>query len=193
MADYRVFILDEYPVVALDTQTRNALHDVEAALRKAGAHVARSSDRLPDLAALAQTARQIGRARRAPDPPTVAEWFKALDEQHSIRRRWAYFFEDFDVVLSPAFGTAAFPHTEEPDWSKRTLLIDGRETSFGDQQRWMGIASLAHLPAAVAPIGVDRDGMPIGVQVIAPFLGDLTAVHFAGLIARTIPEPALRA
>ena len=58
----------------------------------------------------------------------------------------------------------------------------------------MGAASLlGKLPAAVAPVGLDAEGLPIGLQVIAPYMADLSAVHFAGLIAREIRPPKLAA
>src|SRR5450830_1273560 len=39
---------------------------------------------------------------------------------------------------------------------------------------WPGIATVAGLPATSAPVGRDRDGLPIGLQVIGPMFEDLT-------------------
>ncbi|NKS56033.1 amidase [Rhodococcus hoagii] len=105
----------------------------------------------------------------------------ALDEhrEHS-RRRWAEFFDGVDVLVCPVSPTAAFPHDQRPDpaWSIRTLLVDGAERPYREMLTWMAPASLNHLPAAVAPIGTTRDGLPVGIQVIAPYLHDRTAVKF---------------
>jgi amidase len=39
------------------------------------------------------------------------------------------------------------------------------------------------LPVAVPPVGRTAAGLPVGVQVVTPYLQDRTAVRLAGLIA----------
>ena len=39
------------------------------------------------------------------------------------------------------------------------------------------------LPVAVPPVGRTADGLPVGIQVVTPFLRDRDAVALAGLIA----------
>ncbi|MBN9742636.1 amidase [Amycolatopsis sp. A1MSW2902] len=112
-----------------------------------------------------------------------------LDErrQHS-RRRWAEFFRDVDVLLLPVSPTAAFPHDQRPDpsWSLRTLRVDGAERPYRDMLPWIAPSALNYLPAAVAPVGTTRDGLPVGIQVIAPYLHDRTAVRFVQCLAKAI-------
>jgi amidase len=190
LADYRVFILDNHPSAQLSASILAALQDVERTLIASGATVTRNSDRLPDLAEGARTFRALA---RLPAPETLArDWYALLMRQAEFRRRWAAFFEQFDVVLAPVFSTNAFPHDETP-LQTRSIDINGSSRMFVDQLAWSSIASAGKLPAAVAPVGVDRDGLPIGLQVIARYMGDLTAVHFASLIAREIPPPRLAA
>ena len=88
------------------------------------------------------------------------------------------------MVLAPPFGATAFPSTTEPDWSRRTLLIDAEPTPLGDQMAWSGMATLAGLPATVVPIGVDALGLPLGVQIIGGFLQDRTTLAYAGQVER---------
>ncbi|MFJ6619874.1 amidase [Kitasatospora sp. NPDC091335] len=113
----------------------------------------------------------------------------ALDErrQHS-RRRWAEFFRDVDVLLCPVSPTAAFPHDQRPDpgWSVRTLRVDGADRPYREMLTWMAPSAVNHLPAAVAPVGATRDGLPVGIQVIAPYLHDRTAVRFVRCLAEVI-------
>jgi len=194
ISDYRVLVLDHHPIAPLSSEIRDALARAEVELRRAGARVSRTSDRLPDLEVVHQTARRMGRARGPDrDTMTVRQWFEVLEEQYTIRRQFSALFETIDVIVTAAFGTTAFPYPSEPDVLKRTLSIDGREAPYGNQIAWTAIASVAGLPAAVAPVALDKQGLPIGLQVIAPFLGDLTAIHFAGLLARDIPPPSLAA
>jgi amidase len=109
-----------------------------------------------------------------------------MNARAAFRRQWAELFADFDVVLAPNFGTAAFPHTDEPDWSKRTLTINGQPTPYGAQIAWPGIATFPGLPATAAPIGKTNGGLPIGVQIIAAFGHDRTAIAVAGMVEREL-------
>ena len=45
---------------------------------------------------------------------------------------------------------------------------------------------MAYLPATVAPVGRARDGLPVGVQIVGPYLEDRTPVDFAGRLAAVI-------
>jgi amidase len=162
--------------------------------------VARQSSLLPDMAASWRTYQALLHTivtRRSPNPSrppiTAHDWLGHLDEQHRIRRQWADFFRHFDVVLAPAFGTPAFPHSDEPDWRKRTLTMDGEPGNFGAQLAWAGIATVANLPSTAVPLGVNRAGLPLSVQVIGPFLEDKTTIAFASLLGRQCPLPALAA
>jgi amidase len=66
----------------------------------------------------------------------------------------------------------------------RQLNVDGRKIPYYDQLAWPAIATLTGLPATVAPIGQDGDGLPIGVQIIGGYLEDRMTIAFAGLIER---------
>lgn len=44
------------------------------------------------------------------------------------------------------------------------------------------MASLANLPATVAPVDRTATGLPIGIQIIGPYLEDRTTIELAGLI-----------
>jgi amidase len=190
LSDYRVFILDNHPSAQLSASILAALQDVERTLIAAGATVTRNSDRLPDLA---EGARAFLAFLDGPLPElSASDWAAVLRQQAQFRRQWAEFFEYFDVVLAPVFATNAFPHDEAPV-ETRSIAINGSRRPFWAQVAWCSMASLGKLPAAVAPVGVDHDGLPIGAQVIARYMGDLTAVHFASLIAREIPPPGLAA
>jgi len=61
-------------------------------------------------------------------------------------------------------------------------VIDGQVTPYGAQVAWPAIATLANLPATSVPIGATKSGLPIGAQIIGPYLEDLTALGFAKLI-----------
>jgi amidase len=191
LKDFRVLMIDEHPTAALDGEIRAALHALASMLERGGGLVARSSDLLPDLAAaqgaystLLLTAMSRGGPPQ-PDPLSAHAWLDALDAQLAARRQWAEVFGAFDVVLAPAFGVVAFAH-DDGDFNSRVHLIDGIETPYRDQVAWPGMATFANLPATAVPIGTTRAGLPIGAQIIGPYLEDRTPLAFAALVEREL-------
>jgi amidase len=188
LEEYKVLVIDEHPVARVDAEITAALGRLAGKLESVGAKVERRSDLVPDLEASHQIYMTLLGAIISRGAPAVAEpigahaWMEAEDAQLAIRRQWATLFETFDVVLAPTFGVVAFPHDDAP-FGERTHLIDGEVTPYGAQVAWPGMATLANLPATAAPIGATKSGLPIGVQIIGPYLEDRTTIAFAGLIA----------
>ncbi len=112
------------------------------------------------------------------------DWIAADRIRASLRQRWQGLFREFDVVLCPTMPTTAIQHDQFADQEGRRILIDGTEVKYEDQDPWLAIASMCGLPSTVAPIARSNSGLPIGVQVLGPHLGDRTTIEFAGLIER---------
>jgi amidase len=189
LADFRVLVIDHHPAAGVDSEVRGAIHTLADRLDALGAPVARRSELLPNLEAQHGVYMAILNAaisRGAPQGTTMNthEWMNMLDAQVAFRRRWAALFEAFDVVIAPVLGVPAFPHVDEPDQAKRRMIIDGEEAPFFAQLAWPGVALLPNLPATAVPIGQTRGGLPIGAQIIGPYLEDRTTIAFAGLIER---------
>ena len=189
LADHRVLMLTDLPGVATQSDIRSALDDLAGKLERLGAEVSRSSDLLPDMARSREVfggLLNIALSRRQGATTTVSayDWMDLLDAQIAVRREWSALFKSFDVVLAPVFGSVAFPHVTEEDPGKRVLTIDGKDTPYFDQLVWPAVALVANLPATVAPIGLTKGGLPIGLQIIGPYLEDRTTIAFAGLLER---------
>jgi amidase len=189
LADYRVFVIDSHPAVETDEEVRAALNGVASRLEALGAQVSRASNLLPDLEAQHGVYMGLLTAAMSRGAPGVQvinahEWMNLQDAQVAFRRRWSAFFDTFDVVLMPTIGLPAFPHDDEPDMQKRIHVINGKTTPYGSQIAWPGVALLPHLPATACPMGFSRGGLPLGLQVMGPYLEDRTTIAFAGLLER---------
>jgi amidase len=200
LKSFRVFVLDQHPIVRGDTDTQGAIDALAETLTKEGVSVARQSSLLPDMTAawklyqpMLHTIMTRGAESQARPPISAHAWMDLLDEQLRLRRQWSDFFRHFDVVLCPVFSTPAFPLTDEQDWRKRKLMIDGEAANFGHQLAWAGIATVAQLPSTTVPLGVNAAGLPLACQAIGPYLEDLTTIAFAGMAAREIVTPKLAA
>ncbi len=124
---------------------------------------------------------------------THREWLKLNEQRHQLRRLWGVFFKHWDVLLCPVIATPALPHMQEGNPWERKHRVDGRTIAYQDMLFWPGITCAFHLPASVAPIGLSRSGLPIGVQVVGPFGGDRTTIAAAGLLEKSwhsfVPPP----
>jgi amidase len=190
LADYRVLLLTAHPAAAVDAEIVGAIEAFGDRLAAAGAKVSRQSPLLPDLAAMHGVYMTIltaamGSPVAANDPDALKAFAYqiALHGQAGFRRAWAALFETVDVVIAPCLGSGPFPHaTGDP--RARTLTINGEETAMDAQLAWAGLANLPNLPATAMPIGRFANGLPIGAQVIGPYLEDRTTMGFAGLAAQ---------
>ena len=121
------------------------------------------------------------------------DWCAAHEERSKLRAKWADYFRDHDLLLIPGTPVPAFAFDESAPREARKLDIDGQAVPYNAQGFWQGIATVSYLPATVAPIGQTAEGLPIGVQIIGPYLGDLTTIGFARLLEQeyasfTAPE-----
>jgi amidase len=95
------------------------------------------------------------------------------------------FFREWDIVLCPVTPTPAFPHDHSLPQDARRIEIDGKQYPYFDAQLvWPGLATLPGFPATSAPIGRSESGLPIGVQIVGPYLEDRTTIAFAELLER---------
>ena len=121
------------------------------------------------------------------------DWIASDRERARLKKQWADLFCEWDVVLCPPMPTPAFPHDHTPDQRVRTIDIDGKAYPYLDQIVWPGVATVAGLPATAMPIGSSDEGLPIGVQIIGPFLEDRTPLRLAELMEREfggfVPPP----
>ena len=181
VAQARCLMIDSAPGVAMSHDVRASLDAVASDLTASGCSVQRSSSALPDLAAaqgLFHKMLMTYITRGTPGATSVPahEWLLLLDQRARLQVQWQRFFEAFDAVLLPVIGCTAYPHIASMDWNTATVEIDGQPQPLGAQSFWSGVATVAGLPATVAPVGQGRDGLPIGVQVIGPLYEDRTPI-----------------
>lgn len=109
-------------------------------------------------------------------------WFIAAEIRERQRAAWGRFFGDYDVVLAPVMPTAAYPHDTEGPMDQRVLDIDGAPVPYLTTTAWCCAIGSALLPVVTLPTGLNQAGLPVGVQVIGPFLSDRRLLRIAELL-----------
>jgi amidase len=182
-----------------------ALHeDVLAALNKSGATVTRGWLPGVDVQSHVETFQFLVMALVTADAPKDrhgtydhARWLHESVKRLEFRALWQSYFRSHDVFLMPTTFTAAFPHDHSQPIEQRVVETpDGKRPYVRDMASWIGQASLAGLPATIAPIGRTSADLPVGIQIVAPMWEDRTAIEFAALLSDAIggfaPPPAFR-
>ena len=93
-------------------------------------------------------------------------------------------FERFDLLVLPSAQCWPFP--AEWTWPRE---VAGR--TMDTYHRWMEVviyATLAGLPAMSVPVGFSDAGLPMGMQLIGPPLGDLAVLNAAAAYEQTIGD-----
>ncbi len=94
-----------------------------------------------------------------------------------IIRDFARAYEDFDVLLSPTSPTVAFPLGEKTADPLAMYLSDTCTIP----------TNLAGHPAMSVPYGTGEHGLPVGVQVLAPALGEALMFRAARVLESSTP------
>ena len=203
LGDLRVAVWTEDAVCRTDTETRAAIRSFADQLADAGARVTELVPPVGGPADQALFARlQAGevargmddeawtdaRARAAAGDPAAAlltqdlrSALADLEAQRAATLRWQQLFAEVDVVLCPAVARAAI--TPEPDGTTpETVEVDGAVVPIDTLSDWSRLSSLGRLPATVVPLGPGAvSGLPIGAQLLGPYLEDRTPLRAAVL------------
>ncbi len=214
LKEFRLLILDTHPLVPTSKATLAALESLAKNLAKTGASVERATPLLPNVMLMSRIYLQLLNSMFGADIPIESyrrlqqaasslesdetpeqwrlrgtvlshrDWIHADRVRADLSANWRELFREFDAVICPVMPTPAFPHDHSSEQRKRRIIIDGTEYPYLDQIHWPGIATLIGLPATVLPIAQSPEGLPIGVQIIGPYLEDRTPIALAELIER---------
>jgi len=194
LADARVALWLDDPACPVDAETRTAVEAFAEQLRAAGAHV-EAFDEPPvsgyaalelfvrlqaaevvhgfDEARFAEHASRAGsssfsRAVTASHREVLRDWEAQRAVMAAWQQRFARAAGGVDVVLAPCVSQPATRYGQS---------VDG-----DDLVSWNRMGSIGKLPSTVLALGPgSHSGLPLGVQVLGPYLEDLTPLRLAVL------------
>ena len=110
----------------------------------------------------------------------------AESRRMAARAVWQQYFDTHDAFLLPTAFVAAFPHDHSASFNNRVLTTPQGVRQYLDLLFWISFATLTGLPATIAPVGLTREGLPVGLQIIGPSLEDATPIDLASKLADVI-------
>jgi amidase len=136
------------------------------------------------LAAEKGASRSHIRARAWTGP--YSDYQAALGQRMGARKIWQDYFRTRDAFLMPTAFTTAFPHDHSTPWDSRQLKTPTGMRRYNDLFFWISFATLTGLPATVAPVGRASGDLPVGIQIMGPYLEDATPIDIAGKLADVV-------
>ncbi|WP_424939313.1 amidase [Aliiroseovarius sp. S253] len=190
----------------VDTDMARYLQRAMSAMEGAGATVEEACPDLPDLERTYHVIRGgmwVANFIKAPKnltqhfKPTLAENLsfglsltaediaKAQLSRSLIYDNMRGFLESHDVLACPVVGN--MPHPQSEEWVSE---VGGQTlTGYMDWLRFAFLATVAGLPAISVPIGLSDDGLPVGLQLIAPPRGEAKLLAAARAVEMVMGGP----
>jgi aspartyl-tRNA(Asn)/glutamyl-tRNA(Gln) amidotransferase subunit A len=111
------------------------------------------------------------------------DYVEATFRRNDLRARFLALFGRVDALVTPTVSVTAFAAG-----TLGVAEIDGRPVD--SHLGWSPFSwpmNLAGLPAATVPCGFDSNGLPIGLQIVAPWLGEAVILRIAAAFESARP------
>ena len=113
--------------------------------------------------------------------------WKMMADNNTVTREFGRLMERFDLLLVPTMAIRV-PKADGPYSLLREEELDPWLERLCDACRYTMPANETGLPAISVPAGLDRDGLPIGVQLYGNFCREDLLLQIAAQIERARPE-----
>ena len=110
--------------------------------------------------------------------PSMLDFVESIENTENLRRDLTRYFADHELLLCPTSPVPAHRH-EAPE-----LVINGVRVQGRNSLRATVPFDLTGSPAVTVPFSYSNDGLPIGVQLVAPHFGEGILLHAAAVLER---------
>lgn len=107
------------------------------------------------------------------------DWYALSVGRLLSRHAWQSYFKEFDAFLMPANCIPAFAHNHDRNMWGRLVESSDQLRYYAETFKWISPATLAGCPATVIPADKTKDNLPVGIQIMGPYLEDATPLDLA--------------
>ena len=117
---------------------------------------------------------------------SAVDLVRALQQVEIISRSVAGFFADRDIWLTPTIGPLVPPlgHLDTTD-------LEAMFSRGGRFSEWTAVFNVTGQPAISVPAGLNREGLPIGVQLVGAHGTEELLLQLAAQLEQAAPWPSL--
>lgn len=115
--------------------------------------------------------------------PDDSAWTKWLRENKLLKEKWESFFKQYDFLICPITFGPAFKKCPKGT----PINIDGTTISYFNYAPYTTILNPIECPSITIPLGLNKDGLPITIQIIGPRFSEPELLYFAKLIQSLTP------
>jgi amidase len=179
LSELRLAVWLDDPAYPVEDDVLSVLKSAVTTVSKAGARIVDSAPpvTLPELVAL--HVELLYPVMETSSEVLHRNWLSANEKREHVRARMAEFFRDVDALFMPVAVVPAIPHDHTEPLAGRQIRIGDRRRPYIDMFGWIGLATVAYLPATVVPVGRTSAGLPVGIQIVGPYLEDRTTLAVA--------------
>lgn len=185
--DLRVAWTASFPGMPVASDIRDGIANAVQGLNGTGAN---TEEQLPAIDFEAQTAVaerlfELIAGADAADGTTLRDYFAALEERDQYISEWNRFLTNWDVFICPPGATTAERHDSEE------TVVDGQVVPRDQLQSLdipYAISPVSGCPAVVLPMGMDRNGLPMGIQLMCRQWEDERLLAIAKLVSNVTGE-----
>jgi len=114
-----------------------------------------------------------------------ADVARAYTQRTALSEQMRHFFTSYDVLVLPTSQVPPFPADQE-----YPSAINGRPmATYLDWMRASYLITVTGCPAISVPAGLTADGLPVGIQIVAPHGGERRLLEVAAAFEATTGQP----
>lgn len=118
----------------------------------------------------------------------AADYTRAVYEAKQVRAQLDDELARVDVVMFPATAVVAWPHERPPSTVAGQPPAEHGGITYGGLP-FLALASISGHPAMTVPIGLNDEGLPLSVQLVARHFDEVALLRVAAVLEAAFPFP----
>lgn len=106
-------------------------------------------------------------------------WERTQQDRRTLTAKWEEFFKQYDFFICPASYGPAFKKVKP---GEPIVTDDGKSMPDFSYVPYAYIINATGHPAITVPIGYNKQGLPIGIQIVGKYNSDDELLHLAKLL-----------